>query len=347
MSLNDNASRAFAVEYKGRPVGVRATRTVAPLNALRREAEKVFGAAKISEPWLPEGVEYRLDGSRTVDLQTFLDFPDNPQQRDVLQRIVKGRANHLYRLDEAHRKATVAILPDGSTYKVDGHTRSEVWRRGMSDRAPDTVVIDIYRCRDVSAVKALYDKFDNPDAGETGPDRVTGATRDAGVRFDSAIMQTGEYSTAIRELWHYIEKTRPAKGDKQEIISLGVKRFMSELKAIDRIAPPRKRFPSCVFFAAIASIRALGDDAVGFWTAYANDKGAKTDGQRDAVVVFEARIAEVLKGGNYGKGVEAAKEAIGAIKAYSKGTLFTERRGYTSVDSHTLRSTIAKAFGGK
>lgn len=185
--------------------------------------------------------QYRLVKSEEVPTSAWLRYRDNPRQRDVKERISKGRAGHLFKFDEAHRRVTIGRIPgDGGAYKADGHTRAYVWKNGLSDEVPDTVFVDIYECRDIAAVKALYDKIDNYVTMETGSDRVTGAAKECQIVFDSPMMRSGEISTAVRALWQFLEKTRPKRGENPTIISNAMKRFSRELQDLDACGPSKK-----------------------------------------------------------------------------------------------------------
>lgn len=290
---------------------------------------------------------YRLVRSEEMPTAGWIDCRDNPRQRDVKERLAKGRATHLFKFDEAHRRVTVGvILGNGGTYKVDGHTRAYVWKNGLSNYVPDTVFVDVYECKDISAVKDLYDKFDNELTGDTGPDRVTGAAKECDIAFDSPMMRGGEISTAVRSLWHFLEKTRPKRIEKSAVITNAMKRFARELQLLDACGPTKKRFPVCVVMAAIMTIRGDQDAAIQFWKNYADGLSEKVGGQRDAIAVFEDRLPGILKSGNGTKERDAMCEAIAAIRAYSLGRGYTIRSGYKSATSKELREYATKAFGG-
>lgn len=290
---------------------------------------------------------YEYSHTNIIPTIDWIAIPDNPQQRDVKVRIAKGRATHLYRLDPAHRKVVVALLPFGKMVKVEGHTRAFIWKNGMLQHSevPDTVVVEYWKCKDLQAAKDLYDKFDNPVTEENGSDRVNGAANDAGINFESTIMKDGEYSTALRELWSYIFAKKIKRDEKQTVISRAFTLFKRELVLLDTIISSRKKFPQSVMMAAILTLRADPTSIV-FWKKYADGHAYKFEGERDAVAIFEDRLTDLLRKSNYVKQREIMGNAAAAVDAYHRNETYAAR-GYQALNAEKLRQYAVKAFGGK
>jgi hypothetical protein len=290
---------------------------------------------------------YEYSHTEMMPTRQWLAIPDNPQQRDVKVRIAKGRATHLYRLDPAHKKVVVGLLPFGRMVKIEGHTRAFVWDNGMlhSGEVPESVVVEFWRCKDLQAAKDLYDKFDNPVTEENGSDRVNGAANDAGINFESAIMKDGEISTALRELWSYIFAKKVKRDEKQSVISKAFMLFKQELQLLDNVITSRKKFPQPVIMAAIITLRA-DPASIAFWKKYADGHAFKFEGERDAIAIFEDRLPDLLRKSNYVKQREIMGNAAAAVEAYRRGETYNGR-GYQALNIEKLRAYAVKAFGGK
>lgn len=336
MSLNDNAGRSFAVEYKGRQVSGRIPRTVAPLNALRREAEKVFGAAKISEPWLPDGLNYRRVATVEMSFDDWAAIQSNPRQRNEVVRIEQGRVGHLLNFDPIHLQVSLAELPNGKRYKLDGHTRTKVWQLGLVAR-PKYLSVDVYRCADETAAAKLYDRFDNSVAGELGTDRVTGAYREAGIDPKSPMLREGGISTAIRSLYHYLHRTQPERDTKNDVINSAIKLFADEIEALDSIAPNRIAFPVGVVMGALLTLAENETRAKEFWAAYLGNAGFKMDGRMDAVEALAKKRSKAIGKGNQAMSIGLMSASVAAFHGYLKGSTYDAEKGISEKSRDALR----------
>lgn len=291
--------------------------------------------------------QYEYSHTETMPTDRWMAIPDNPQQRNVKVRIAKGRATHLYKLDPAHRKVVVALLPFGRMVKVEGHTRSFIWGNGLLHvgDVPETVIVEFWRCRDIQAAKELYDKYDSPVTEENGSDRVNGAANDAGINFESAMMNDGEISTALRELWSYIFAKKIKRDEKQSVISKAFMLFKQELQLLDSVISTRKKFPQPVIMAAIVTLRA-DPVSINFWKKYADGHAYKFEGVRDAIAIFEDRLPDLLRKSNYVKQREIMGNAATAVEAYKRGETYSAR-GFQAMNAEKLRAYAVKAFGGK
>lgn len=337
-------------------------RSTKPVSVPTIDALSCVDNAPIKQtPKSSESPGYRYLNTEEMSRERWTAISDNPRQRDVVERINKGRAGHLMKFDPVHRKVALGAIRIGNTgkfdlYKADGHTRAFVWSKGLAE-GPQTVVAEIWECDDVEAVKQLYNKFDSYLTTENGSDGVTGAIRETGAKFESALMRGGEYSAALRELWYYTTRTTPTKGDKLNIINTSFKKFLPQLLDLDDCKPSKKRFPTPVIMAAILTLRADPDKAYDFWVAYGSGMAEKSRGRRNAIQVFEDRI--------FGTGTRpgvltkretnpSAKyravmcEAIAAINVYAKNESYSDKRGYTAIDTAELRKYVDHTMkGGK
>jgi len=330
-----------ALQLRGREVAVetRRRRSFVPPTKRIIPARPLFT--------LPEDAPYQRIETVEMPLAEWNDIPRNPRQRDEMVRIEKNRACHLLEYDPKHREVALALLPDGSRYKVDGHTRTAVWAHGLAD-APSTLMVDVYACSDISAAQQLYDRFDNTTAAESGTDRVTGAYRQAGISPQSPILKSGEISTAIRQLYHYVTRTSQKKETKNTAINEGVLMFAREIELLDKVQPTRSLFPTGIIMGALITLRAEPDTAVEFWSQYAADSGSKSDGRMDSVQALHERRMQDRQKGNSVKDANLMASAVAAVSGYAKGATYTVKYGVTAKSKDMMRkfADMAMSRGG-
>lgn len=297
----------------------------------------------------PDGLgdkPYRRSETIEMELGEWMDIPRNPRQRDEIVRIEKGNVAHLLTPDPMHAVVALAMLPDGSRYKLDGHTRTAAWRMGMVE-APSKLLVDVYECADYGAVLQLYDRFDNSLVAETGTDRVTGAYNQAGIAPKSSMLKSGEISTAIRELFHYIHRTSPKKETKNDVINEGILLFAPEIKLLDEINPPRSRFPGGIVMGALITLAGESDVSVEFWTEYAADNGKKSDGRMDAVQALSEKVAQEKRRGSRARNTGLMATAVAAVGGYRKDKTYTIQHGITAKAKDPMREYANQVMASK
>jgi hypothetical protein len=289
---------------------------------------------------------YRRAETIEMDLGEWIGVPRNPRQRDEIVRIEKGNVAHLLTPDPMHSVVAMAVLPDGSRYKLDGHTRTAVWRLGKVE-APPTLSVDVYECADYGAVLQLYDRFDNSLVAETGTDRVTGAYNQAGISPKSSMLKSGEISTAIRELFHYIHRTSPKKETKNDVINDGILLFADEIKLLDEINPTRARFPGGIVMGALLTLAGEPDTAVEFWTEYAIDNGKKSDGRMDPVQALGENVAREKRRGSRARNTQLLATAVAAVGAYRDDKTYAVEHGIKAKSKDLLRKYAEQVMATK
>ena len=268
----------------------------------------------------------RFKRSETITM-SFADWdqiPSNPRQRNEEVRIAHGRADHLLHPNQKHREVAMALLPDGREYKVDGHTRSALWRDGRM-RPPSLLLVDVYECHDEQAAMDLYDMFDSSGATELGTDRVTGAFREAGINPSSPMLTEGGISTAMRELYEFVNQVGVTRNTKNAVINRAVKMFADEIMLLDKIKPTRDAFPYGIVMGALLTFAKHGDKALRFWELYAADAGNKSDNTVDAVEALVQRRKENRGKGNSALGRLLMNYAVKAYEHHAKGKTFSSK----------------------
>lgn len=324
------------VMARGREVAVETRR--------RRPAAQAVRRAAASRPLfvLPEGDPYQRLETIEMSLEEWNSIPKNPRQRNEEVRIEKNRAGHLLEFDPKHREVALALLPDGSRYKVDGHTRTAVWANGLAG-SPATLIVDVYACADISSAQQLYDRFDNTTAAESGTDRVTGAYRQAGISPQTPILKSGEISTAVRQLYHYVTRTAPKKETKNAAINEGVLMFAREIELLDEVQPTRALFPSGIIMGALITLRAEPENAAEFWSQYATGSGTKHDKRMDSVEALHER-RKVARKKTATSDTYMMSLAVAAVGGFAKGTTYTVQHGITGKTKDLMRKYAERAM---
>lgn len=220
------------------------------------------------------GVEFSI---RTMSVADWIKVLMNPRQRDHELRLDK---RHLRQPHPAHAIVYMAELPDGSTYKLDGHTRAELFRRG-SLMAPGAMLVVVYKVETIADVKTLYDAFDNRDATKTPQDTIQSASREYDIAFKTTWLRKGQFASAMNLAGDLMRKNAPRNNfDRVEF-------FKEELALFDSIEPSKPKFPIGIGAGALLFLRKHGKAALPFLRSYNKSLGVRAGNKRDAVVYLE------------------------------------------------------------
>lgn len=248
-------------------------------------------------------------------------IPDNPIQRDTEAHARK--AKHLREPHDTHRKVEMAELPDGRRYKIDGHTRSYLWAKGDLE-APDMVEVTVWHLDNLQEVKEFYGTRDNRAAVDTTPDQIYGAVRDLKLTFNSNLLKSNNFASALTFASDLLYGTSARKTPYE-----GVKAWRAELELLDRCNPSRKVFYAALVTAALLIFRRYGESALEFWTRYADGKGIQDEESFDAVHALLDKVKEYKgnrKLGGAGNVEEIVSLAIPAFKKYQSGERYLPKR---------------------
>lgn len=117
----------------------------------------------------------------------FIKIQDCPVQRDIEIRVKKARKNHLNKHSITHGQVSIAELPNGAIYKIDGHTRSYLWNENKLER-PNFLIVMVYKVKNESELRNLYYQFDSSSAVESNTDKLTGAFKYLGFSPKSRLL---------------------------------------------------------------------------------------------------------------------------------------------------------------
>lgn len=319
------------------------------------DPDQVTDLSKIIVPDVQEGAEksagYRYLQRVEMSVAQWATVQDNPRQRDT--ELHAKKAKHLRTYDPIHRFVSMARLPSGELFKLDGHTRSLIWSRGEVV-APGTVVVDVFACDTIQSVQELYSKIDSQSAVETGADKLNGAARQHGLQFESVMLKGGRYGTAVKRLYMLTAKNWTPWSDAQFIYD-AVGFWVPELRLLDKVNPHRSAFTAGVTMAALATFKRRGTLASKFWTAYSQDKGTRDsqhmDGVqalREAVVNVKLKAAGRSLDGGYNQQASLLGKGILAFEAYRHNTLYKSGKGsgIRNMDDDVLREYLRRSVEG-
>lgn len=252
-------------------------------------------------------------------------IPDHPHQRDTAKHA--QRSKHLQSFSEIQRKMTLARLPNGAIFKVDGHTRAYMWQRGLTIGLPNPTTlmlkVDQWGVADEQALAKAYDTFDNRNAVDTVADEVFSAAKAAGIEFKSKLLRSGRYASAIKRVYILLTPDRPQEDYTLRDASTF---FSKELKLLDSINPTAVDFTSGFTSGALFTLALDGTEAVDFWSRYQEGTGTKIGNQCDAIQAL-IHLRDYVRGNNMTGSTQADEEFRQCIAGYLAHKVDRQYRG--------------------
>jgi len=215
----------------------------------------------------------------SMDVDDFIKISPNPIQRDTEHHAKKAKRKHLSSSSITQHKVSVARWGSGITNqcKLDGHTRSLLWKRGEL-KAPSTVSVDIYKVADKKEAIKLYIHFDNKDATESVQDQVSGALKYIGIKNAS--------STLVRNCGLYtatqIIDQAMNRRDPHQPIADALRPYKNEIQLFcnqmwNNARPANQPgVPGAATTAFIITARLYKLEVLGFWEGYYTGEGTNT-----------------------------------------------------------------------
>lgn len=214
----------------------------------------------------------------TMSLEDWISVPDNRRQRNTEARA--GRAFHLYRHSLTHQTVSMAILPSGQKYKLDGHTRCWLWERGKIPQ-PRLLFVIVYFCDTIEEIDQLYSMFDAREAVKSLSDNVFSASNQYSLSFDSSLLKRFKFGNAVKTAYGLIFNKNVNRDS--AAIYKAVNFFKTELQMLDKVEPTADRFPASIIMAALVTLKRYGQSGMDFWIRYSDGLGSRQFGQMDAV----------------------------------------------------------------
>jgi hypothetical protein len=236
-----------------------------------------------------------------------------PRQRHT-ESHAKKAIKHLQNVSPAQARVSMAVLPSGETYKLDGHTRSLLWMRNEIARPPE-LIVDVYEVSSIEDVKELYDHFDNKNAAEDTADRLSGALNEHDINLKSTLMQRLRFSTGLRyahSVWHDIHWEK-----QPELINTIVGEWREPLMIADRFdLKTGKRFPSGLWTAIFLTARRDGEVAGKFWISYDQGRGERYHGVTDSIQALEECVLRLKSSRGKETSIMMAQYALSAYDGW-------------------------------
>ena len=247
--------------------------------------------------------------------------PDNPRQRDT-ELHAKSAIKYLQVPQPPHAQVEMAALPDGSRWKLNGHTRSLLWGDGRIP-VPPVLHVTVYEMWTYNDVIESYEWFDNAAAAERGTDILQGAIKANGLTLETKMLRSGKFGSALRRVFLAITRDFGSDWHNYALVYEAVRYFARELKAFDELAPTGKLFPPGVQMALLLTMKRNPQEAGEFWKLYSTQSGVKDGTSMDAV---QAYIEAVLraKGANRNFDItgDLFAKGISAFLSHQAGELY-------------------------
>jgi hypothetical protein len=208
-------------------------------------------------------------------------IPSNPRQRDT-ELHAKIAIKYLEVPVPPHVEVKMGQLPEGSKWKLDGHTRSYLWQL-KAIPVPAQLDVAIYELKSIQEVIEAYDWFDNAMAAERSSDVIQGAFRANGLHPKSHMLRVGRINVALKRLFRMVNEDYANSQWHYDMIYEAVKFFARQIMQLDELEPTQSLFPPGVSMAVLITLRNDPNDALRFWRSYAAQRGVKDGNQMDAV----------------------------------------------------------------
>jgi len=237
--------------------------------------------------------------------------PDHPRQRDTAARARKAR--HLFAPRAVHAVVHAVKLPDGSLWKLDGHTRGYLWATGAI-APPEQVRVVVVPADSEEDALDLYWCFDTPEAAKHARDYLHGALRSGGVNVASRWLLRTLYSALA-----LVERRRTIRGVLNEAI-VAWQPEIEWLDSFDLVAWARHSGMTAALL-----LRARSVETARFIEMLPS-RGTRINGRDDAIAAL-ARGLDVMRASGTISGLShtlnIAGKCLRAIDAYAEGITFS------------------------
>lgn len=199
----------------------------------------------------------------------------------------QAMAPHWKRLKDAPEalraplRTVIAATVGDALYKIDGHSRAQVWQSGYLP-SPKSVIVMVYRVATQEQLIALYSTVHG--GARQFYENVVIAYEEAGIRVQSKRLKHGfiveAMNIAIRGATRNAQDKRVLREELN--IRQAVAAFKAEIESIDAIGPRPDVFVTGVLAAALLML-ALDPKRITFFEKLAKQQGNTRDGRRDPI----------------------------------------------------------------
>lgn len=238
-----------------------------------------------------------LPWAEEMTLEDFFDIPDCPRQRNTEKRA--ARAKHLDRLFPTHTVVVIARFPDGSSMRLDGHTRLYKWANGKG-ALPDRLLAIVLPVDNLTQALAYYTHFDNKAATEQVHEKICGAIKQFNLEIASAFIGDGRIGTPLRYVSRALRiagvEGIPAQND-DEFVYTVVSLLTPQIEAMDALNLKASKFRGPLATALILAHIKHGDKILPFFKAVDAGAGAEIDGRACPLAAVKNIMSNTSGGG--------------------------------------------------
>lgn len=274
-----------------------------------------------------------------MSIQQWNAVPPFREQRDTeahARYALRPGKGHLREWSDVHaRGLAMAVFPDGSQCKIDGHTRSHIWQKGGMANVPANVslMVDVFACDNQEDALALYDKFDNGAPIKTVADIAYGAMNAEGI---TDLLKTGWIRKANI-------KTAVSLATGLDDVRAGIRETAEALVDLDAISPRKSGFRSGVMAAALLTLAADGGKALErFWKPYNDGEFVRSRKQQNAMSALHERVEQMRSGRVVGGNTDDLICRY-ALHVYDRHLQGKTERAY--INPHPMAEIIADMSG--
>ena len=251
-------------------------------------------AAKILPITAAATISFKASDSIQTVKMTFGEFnaiPTNPGNRDHQSRPLKKFGN----FKAPHLKVSACVLPCGTMFKADGHTRFHAANSGVAAHLKSMIFsVDIYSVHNVEEAIALCDLYDNTEATKNGKDKVQSGLRISEIEAKSYMVKkvmTSGLDLAYKTIASI--EGLPRNISKQSSVSF----FKDAILLVDDMHLNHKRFPIGIVAATLLAFYKHGENAKPFFAAYSDTQGLAVGTKRDGVRMMHDFISAERRNG--------------------------------------------------
>jgi hypothetical protein len=277
----------------------------------------------------PKIKKVRKPTHRSMTLKQWYAVADAPIQRNTAKHAAKIKTRkNLSKLKPSHMTVIMAVLPDNSTYKVDGHTRTYMWANGLTDQVPDNLDVIVHQADDIEDVLDLYNSYDGDGQVKSAPDQLYSAFKQFDIPITSKFFQNAAgIVSALKEAYREICRAYDIEdnGDPRYVsVATTVEFFKNQLVALDEQQPktslkgPNFKGPVTTSFLLAhykySEMNIHVADVISFFHHYNNDLGVKNGKNYDPIY----SVTKTMSGKGAGEQLRMTRtaEILGAVERW-------------------------------
>lgn len=239
---------------------------------------------------------------RRMTVKQWIAVPNNPAQDP--ERAKRPNNWHLRKYHPELAKVMMAEYPDGSTCKINGHSRCYMWAEGKVDFIPEMLNVEVVQVTDRIDAMSKLGIEDSSEAVKQAPDNVYLGFRLNDVPAESTFFKSGRnFATPLQYAFRHLSlDARQAAADKYGLVRIaesnGSKRSRNKADVGTHIAALRPQLISLDAFATkyltskpsaplitsylMAHLK-YGEKIVNFYERVVSKAGVKIGTKSDAV----------------------------------------------------------------